>query len=464
MASKEHDFSVGSIPRNIISLALPMTAAQLINVLYSVVDRIYLGRLPGHLALTGLGLTLPIISIVMGFANLCGTGGAPLCSIYRGKGEEEEAERIMGNAFTLLLIFGVAVTGVFLLFRHPLLYLFGASDATYPYAEAYMTIYLLGTVFVMIGLGMNPFITSQGFGRTGMMTVGLGAVVNIVLDPVFIFALDMGVRGAAIATVISQCLSAVWVMVFLCGRRTRLKLRLSRMRPRWSRIGPVLALGVSPFIMNATESLVGIVINMSLKAVSPDMAAAERAIGAYSILASVMQLLLLPLVGLGQSVQPILSFNYGAGQFDRVKKTFTLFLRSSLTFTAVLWSLVMLFPGLFVRMFSSDATLFSVAVPALRVYMLMALLLGIQTACQQTFVATGRAGISLFLALLRKVLLLIPLVLVFSRLWGAGGVFAAEPVADFLAVAVTALVFARYRRLLFSDAGAIKKPFRNTIE
>ena len=195
MASKEHDFSVGSIPRNIISLALPMTAAQLINVLYSVVDRIYLGRLPGHLALTGLGLTLPIISIVMGFANLCGTGGAPLCSIYRGKGEEEEAERIMGNAFTLLLIFGAAVTGVFLLFRHPLLYLFGASDATYPYAEAYMTIYLLGTVFVMIGLGMNPFITSQGFGRTGMMTVGLGAVVNIVLDPVFIFAAGHGGAG-----------------------------------------------------------------------------------------------------------------------------------------------------------------------------------------------------------------------------------------------------------------------------
>ena len=219
MASKEHDFSVGSIPRNIISLALPMTAAQLINVLYSVVDRIYLGRLPGHLALTGLGLTLPIISIVMGFANLCGTGGAPLCSIYRGKGEEEEAERIMGNAFTLLLIFGAAVTGVFLLFRHPLLYLFGASDATYPYAEAYMTIYLLGTVFVMIGLGMNPFITSQGFGRTGMMTVGLGAVVNIVLDPVFIFALDMGVRGAALATVIAQGCSAVWVLKFLTGRK-----------------------------------------------------------------------------------------------------------------------------------------------------------------------------------------------------------------------------------------------------
>ena len=215
MASKEHDFSVGSIPRNIISLALPMTAAQLINVLYSVVDRIYLGRLPGHLALTGLGLTLPIISIVMGFANLCGTGGAPLCSIYRGKGEEEEAERIMGNAFTLLLIFGAAVTGVFLLFRHPLLYLFGASDATYPYAEAYMTIYLLGTVFVMIGLGMNPFITSQGFGRTGMMTVGLGAVVNIVLDPVFIFALDMGVRGAALGTIMARLFECAAVLVYM---------------------------------------------------------------------------------------------------------------------------------------------------------------------------------------------------------------------------------------------------------
>lgn len=219
MAQQEYDFSQGSIAKNIMSLAVPMTAAQLINVLYSVVDRMYLGRLPGHLALTGLGLTIPIVSIIMGFANLCGTGGAPLCSICRGRGDQEEAERVMGNAFTLLLIFGGAVTALFLIFKRPILYLFGASDATYPYADAYMTVYLLGTVFVMIGLGMNPFINAQGFGRVGMMTVGLGAVVNIVLDPIFIFWLDLGVQGAAWATVIAQGCSAVWVLVFLTGRK-----------------------------------------------------------------------------------------------------------------------------------------------------------------------------------------------------------------------------------------------------
>ena len=293
MASKEHDFSVGSIPRNIISLALPMTAAQLINVLYSVVDRIYLGRLPGHLALTGLGLTLPIISIVMGFANLCGTGGAPLCSIYRGKGEEEEAERIMGNAFTLLLIFGVAVTGVFLLFRHPLLYLFGASDATYPYAEAYMTIYLLGTVFVMIGLGMNPFITSQGFGRTGMMTVGLGAVVNIVLDPVFIFALDMGVRGAALATVIAQGCSAVWVLKFLTGRKAILRLRLRNLALGAGRVKSIVALGLSGFFMNLTNSLVQVVCNATLQAYGGDLY-----VGVMTIINSLREVFFMPVQGL----------------------------------------------------------------------------------------------------------------------------------------------------------------------
>ena len=303
MASKEHDFSVGSIPRNIISLALPMTAAQLINVLYSVVDRIYLGRLPGHLALTGLGLTLPIISIVMGFANLCGTGGAPLCSIYRGKGEEEEAERIMGNAFTLLLIFGAAVTGVFLLFRHPLLYLFGASDATYPYAEAYMTIYLLGTVFVMIGLGMNPFITSQGFGRTGMMTVGLGAVVNIVLDPVFIFALDMGVRGAALATVIAQGCSAVWVLKFLTGRKAILRLRLRNLALGAGRVKSIVALGLSGFFMNLTNSLVQVVCNATLQAYGGDLY-----VGVMTIINSLREVFFMPVQGLTNGAQPVTGY------------------------------------------------------------------------------------------------------------------------------------------------------------
>ena len=256
MAQQEYDFSQGSIAKNIMSLAVPMTAAQLINVLYSVVDRMYLGRLPGHLALTGLGLTIPIVSIIMGFANLCGTGGAPLCSICRGRGDREEAERVMGNAFTLLLIFGGAVTTLFLIFKRPVLYLFGASDATYPYADAYMTVYLLGTVFVMIGLGMNPFINAQGFGRVGMMTVGLGAVVNIVLDPIFIFWLDLGVQGAAWATVIAQGCSAVWVLVFLTGRRAALRLRPQCMALKAARVRRIVSLGLSGFFMNLTNSLV----------------------------------------------------------------------------------------------------------------------------------------------------------------------------------------------------------------
>ena len=271
MIQEEHDFSRGSIPRNILSLALPMTAAQLINVLYSVVDRIYLGQLPGHLALTGLGLTMPIVSIVMGFANLCGTGGAPLCSIHRGKGEMEEAERVMGNAFTLLLLFGAVITGAFLLLKRPLLYLFGASDATYPYAEAYMTIYLLGTVLVMIGLGMNPFITSQGFGKIGMMTVGLGAIINIILDPILIFAAGMGVQGAALATVIAQGCSAAWVLGFLTSQRAVLRLRLKNMALRAVRVKAIVTLGLSGFFMNLTNSLVQVVCNATLQFYGGDL-------------------------------------------------------------------------------------------------------------------------------------------------------------------------------------------------
>ena len=354
------DLRGDSVGRLMVRLAVPAITAQLINALYNMVDRMYIGNLPGDegvRSLGALGVCLPLIMIVSAFGTMIGAGGSALAAIKLGGGDREGAEDILGNCLPLLVGFSVVILAVCQIFCRDLLYLVGATDSIIEPAVAYFRTYLAGTLPVLLVLGLNAFINTQGLAVMSMLTVLLGAVTNIVLDPILIYGMGMGVRGAAIATVISQCLSAVWVMVFLCGRRTRLKLRLSRMRPRWSRIGPVLALGVSPFIMNATESLVGIVINMSLKAVSPDMAAAERAIGAYSILASVMQLLLLPLVGLGQSVQPILSFNYGAGQFDRVKKTFTLFLRSSLTFTAVLWSLVMLFPGLFVRMFSSDAVL-----------------------------------------------------------------------------------------------------------
>ena len=306
MAQQKNDFSKGSIPKTILSLAAPMTMAQLINVLYSVVDRMYLGRLPGHLALTGLGLTMPIISILMGFANLCGMGGAPLCSIYRGKGENEEAEYVMGNSFTLLLILGVLATAVCLLIKKPMLYLFGASDATFPYADAYLTIYLLGTIFVMVSLGLNPFINSQGFAKTGMMTVGLGAVVNIVLDPIFIFVLDLGVQGAALATILAQGCSAVWVLHFLTGKKAILRLRLSRMVLTSRRVKRILSLGLAGFFVNLTNSLVQVVCNATLQTWGGDLY-----VGVMTIVNSIREVVVMPLTGVSNGAQPVLGFNYG---------------------------------------------------------------------------------------------------------------------------------------------------------
>ena len=288
-----------------------MTMAQLINVLYSVVDRMYLGRLPGHLALTGLGLTMPIISILMGLANLCGVGGAPLCSIHRGKGENGEAEYVMGNAFALLLILGAAATVLFLLIKRPMLYLFGASDDTFPYADAYLTVYLLGTIFVMVGLGMNPFINSQGFAKTGMLTVGLGAIVNIVLDPIFIFVFDMGVVGAALATIIAQACSAVWVIIFLTGKRAILHLRLSRMRLSAERVKRIISLGLAGFFVNLTNSLVQVVCNATLQTWGGDLY-----VGVMTIINSIREVVLMPVTGLSNGSQPVLGYNYGAGEYD----------------------------------------------------------------------------------------------------------------------------------------------------
>ena len=293
IVASQSDFSQGSVPRSIVRMALPMTVAQLINILYNVVDRMYLGRLPGHLALTGLGLCLPIISILMAFANLCGMGGAPLCSIHRGKGENEEAERIMGNSFLLLLLFGVGLTAVGLIFRRPILYLFGSSDVTFPYANDYLTIYLLGTVFVMIGLGMNPFINAQGFSRMGMLTVALGAVVNIVLDPIFIFILDMGVRGAALATVISQGCSAVWVLKFLTGKQAILRLRRVTLRLQGARARRILALGTSGFVMSLTNSLVQVLCNATLQVWGGDLY-----VGVMTVVNSVREVIYMPIQGI----------------------------------------------------------------------------------------------------------------------------------------------------------------------
>ena len=362
MAQQTNDFSQGSIPKNILALALPMTLAQLINVLYSVVDRIYLGLLPGHLALTGLGLTVPVISIIMGFANLCGTGGAPLSSMERGRGNREEAERVMGNAFTLLLIFGAAVTALFLVIKRPMLYLFGASDATYPYADAYMTIYLMGTLFVMIGLGMNPFINAQGFGKVGMMTVGLGAVVNIVLDPVFIFLFDMGIQGAALATVIAQGCSAVWVMKFLTGRRAILRLRLEYLRLSAARVRKIIALGLSGFFMNLTNSLVQIVCNATLQSYGGDLY-----VGVMTIINSLREVFTMPIQGLSNGSQPVTSFNYGAGQYSRVCASIRFTMGVAVACTAVFWAAAMLFPGPLIQIFSREPDVVAAGIPAMRI-------------------------------------------------------------------------------------------------
>ena len=391
MIQEEHDFSRGSIPRNILSLALPMTAAQLINVLYSVVDRIYLGQLPGHLALTGLGLTMPIVSIVMGFANLCGTGGAPLCSIHRGKGEVEEAERVMGNAFTLLLLFGAVITGAFLLLKRPLLYLFGASDATYPYAEAYMTIYLLGTVLVMIGLGMNPFITSQGFGKIGMMTVGLGAIINIILDPILIFAAGMGVQGAALATVIAQGCSAAWVLGFLASQRAVLRLRLKNMALRAVRVKAIVTLGLSGFFMNLTNSLVQVVCNATLQFYGGDLY-----VGIMTIINSLREVFFMPVQGLTNGAQPVTGYNYGAGAYERVRTSIRFSVAVTVGYAAAFWVVAMLFPGALIRIFNQEPEVIAAGVPALRIYFCLFIPMSLQMAGQGVFVSLGRSRQAIF--------------------------------------------------------------------
>ena len=425
MAQQEYDFSQGSIAKNIMSLAVPMTAAQLINVLYSVVDRMYLGRLPGHLALTGLGLTIPIVSIIMGFANLCGTGGAPLCSICRGRGDREEAERVMGNAFTLLLIFGGAVTTLFLIFKRPVLYLFGASDATYPYADAYMTVYLLGTVFVMIGLGMNPFINAQGFGRVGMMTVGLGAVVNIVLDPIFIFWLDLGVQGAAWATVIAQGCSAVWVLVFLTGRRAALRLRPQCMALKAARVRRIVSLGLSGFFMNLTNSLVQVVCNATLQFYGGDLY-----VGIMTIINSVREVFFMPVHGLTNGSQPVMGYNYGAGKYGRVRQSIRFGCGLTVAYAAAFWALAMAFPGLMIQIFNDEPEVIQAGIPALRIYFALFIPMSLQSAGQAVFVALGRSKQAVFFSLLRKAIINAPLTVILPIWIGTNGVFIAEAVSQ----------------------------------
>lgn len=426
----------------LLKLALPTVAAQLINMLYNIVDRIYIGHISeiGAPALTGVGVCMPLIMIVSAFAALVGYGGAPRASIFMGKGETASAEKTLGSCFVLQLLISVLLTAVLLIWNRQLLMAFGASENTIGYAVRYMNVYALGTVFVEITLGMNAFITAQGFAKTGMMSVLIGAAANIILDPVFIFGLDMDVRGAALATIISQALSCIWVIRFLCGKKTFLKIRKENLRLVPEIIFPCLALGAATFIMQASESLISVCFNSSLQKYGGDLA-----VGAMTILTSVMQFAMLPLQGLGQGAQPIISYNYGARDAGRIRGAFKLLLKVSFGYAALLWILVMLIPGGFAAMFTSDAALVDYTKRALHIYMAAMFLMGIQMACQMTFNALGKAAESIVVAVMRKFVLLIPLIYIMPHIIHTDqtmGVYLAEPVADTIAVTFTAVLFA----------------------
>lgn len=452
MKSKNQDMGSGSVPKLMMSLAVPAVIAQLINMLYNIVDRIYIGHIPqaGASALTGVGLFLPILMMINAFAMLAGSGGAPRAAIAMGKNDREGAQKILGNCFSVLMIFAVFLTVGFYLFAPQLLRLFGASDITLPYALSYARIYILGTVFVMIVMGMNPFITTQGFAKFSMITTVVGAVCNIILDPILIFVLEMGVQGAAVATVVSQAVSAVWVMVFLRGKKTMLRLTVPDMKIIPEVIFPCLALGISTFVMLSTESILNISFNSSLSRYGGDVA-----VGAMTIISSCNQLITLPLQGICQGGQPIMSYNFGAGNKQRVKQAFRCQFSACTCYAAVMWLLLMVIPQVFTGIFSSDAALTDYTVWSMRIYMAGIFSTGIQISCQQTFMALGQAKISLLMACLRKLVLLIPLIFILPHIFTnpVFGVFVAEPVSDILAATVTAsMLFMRLNGIL--DEGA----------
>ncbi|QDW75458.1 MATE family efflux transporter [Lachnospiraceae bacterium KGMB03038] len=429
--TQKKDFSQGSVAANILRLALPMTLAQLINVLYNIVDRIYIGHLPNTStqALTGIGLTLPVITIITAFANLFGMGGAPLFSIARGARETERAKWIMGNSFSLLLLSGVVIAGVCLLFRKPLLYLFGASDITYPYANDYITIYLLGTLFVMVSLGMNNFINAQGFGVTGMLTVSIGAILNLVLDPLFIFVFHMGVQGAAIATVLSQCISAIWVLHFLTGNKVLIKLSKKYFRLQKGLIKEITSLGLSGFVMSITNGSVQIICNATLQKYGGDLY-----VGIMTVLNSVREIINMPVTGLTSGAQPIMSFNYGAGKYKRVKTAISFTTIACILFTLVMWALLFFFPRFFIHLFNSEPALLREGVPAMHLYFFGIFMMALQFAGQSTFVALGYSRQAVFFSLLRKAVIVIPLTIWLPTIAGLGtnGVFLAEPISNFI--------------------------------
>ena len=433
-----------------LKLAVPAVAAQVINMLYNIVDRIYIGHIPevGDIALTGVGVTFPIIMLVSAFAAFAGQGGAPLASIQLGAGNREKAEKILGNSLTLLLIAAVALTVGFSIFKEPILYAFGTSENTIGYAMDYIGIYLIGTIFVQLALGLNTFISAQGKALVAMLSVLIGAVLNICLDPVFIFGLHMGVKGAALATILSQAVSAAWVVGFLCSRRSGLRIRKKNMRLEPKVVGQVAGLGVAPFIMQSTESLVTVVLNTGMQTYGGDLY-----VGTITIMQSIMQMIVLPTQGITQGTQPIMSYNYGAGNYLRVRQTFKRLLTVTLTVTCVSFVVVALFPGMLARIFTPQQELIDLVSRVMPIFFGGIWAFGAQLACQTTFMALGQARTSLFLALLRKVILLVPLAIILPRVTGSVmGIYAAEPIADALASATTLTLFLSRRKKLLPTA------------
>ena len=459
MSTSNTDLGQAPIGRLLLQMAAPAIVAQLINVLYNIVDRMYIGHIDviGPTALTGVGVSMPIVPLISAFSYLIGMGGAPKAAIAMGQKDLKRAEEILGASVIGILGLSIILTIVLLLFQRPILLALGASSETLPYAVEYLSIYALGTIFVQLVLGLNPFISSQGFASISMKTTLIGAILNIILDPIFMFVFDLNVAGAAIATVLSQAVSALWVLRFLTGKQTILHIRRSNLRFRPALLGSIIALGISPFVMQATESLISICFNTSLRQYGGDLA-----VGAMTILLSCMQFAMLPIMGLTQGAQPITSFNFGAGNHDRVRRSFRLLVICCFSFTAVLWLMVMIAPQLFVGMFTDEPKMAEVGVWALRIYMGTTCLFGVQTACQQTFIALGEAKISVFLAVLRKIILLIPLIYLLPVVLpeqitsffltngvrdllqnpnAVTAVLLAEPIADFCAVCVTATLF-----------------------
>ena len=438
MNHKDERLDTEPLGRLMFSLAVPSVAAQLINVLYNIVDRIYIGHIPeyGDVALTGVGVTFPILTMISAFSAFAGMGGAPLASIQLGKQNKQKAEQILGNSAGLLVLCAVILTVFFSVFKTPILYAFGASDATITYARDYITIYLIGTIFVQLALGLNAYISGQGEAKIAMFSVLIGAVLNICLDPVFIFLFHLGVRGAALATIISQAVSAAWVVRFLTSEKSVMRLTFKNMHLNGATIKMIAGLGISPFIMQSTESLVTITLNTGLQKYGGDLY-----VGSMSILMSIMQLITIPVQGITQGIQPVISYNYGAGNIDRVKATLKRMILVCLSGTLVLAGVAIFFPEVYTGLFTNNKELLELTCKVMPVYFLGISIFGIQCACQTSFISLGQAKVSLFIALLRKIILLIPLAVILPKFMGVMGIYRAEPVADTISVLTTSVVF-----------------------